>query len=212
MAKFPRSIELLIEQFRKLPGVGPKTAERFALSIARKKTDDVEALIAALRGVERSLVTCTTCHTITEVSPCTLCTDPRRDDAILCVVAEPQDLLAIEKSAAFHGRYHVLGGVLSPIEGVTPEQLKIKELVTRITESPAFAKASAGKQNHRITEVIIALDPNIEGEATTIYLKKLLRPLNVTVTRLARGLPLGADIEYADDITIADALSGRRVV
>ncbi len=199
MSRFPKTIEQLIEQFRKLPGVGPKTAERFALSMTRKKKEDVEAFITALRNAANALTTCTTCHTITEQTPCSLCKDPRRDDAILCVVAEPQDLLAIEKSAAFHGRYHVLGGVLSPIEGVTPEQLRINELIQRT-------------RGGNITEVIIALDPNIEGEATTIYLKKLLQPFGVTVTRLARGLPLGADIEYADDITIADALSGRRAV
>ncbi|MBI4276284.1 recombination protein RecR [Candidatus Uhrbacteria bacterium] len=202
MSRFPKPLEQLIDQFRKLPGVGPKTAERFALFIGRQSNERVEEFATALLAARAALVLCTTCHGIAERSPCTICADPRREAATLCVVADPQDIHVIERSGAFRGRYHVLGGVLSPIEGVTPEQLKIRELLERV-------KASA---HQGIEEVIIALDPNIEGEATTIYLKRQLAPTGITVTRLARGLPLGADIEYADDITIADAMNGRRIV
>ena len=200
MKNFPISIQELIYAFQRLPGVGPKTAERFALFIARKPKHVAEQLIRAIEQTHTNIATCTTCYTVSESPQCMICNNARRDQTMLCVVAEPQDVLAIERSGAFDGIYHVLGGVVSPIDGTTPETLRIRELETRLNK------------HQQINELILALDPTIEGEATVLYLKKRLAPFSKRMTRLARGLPLGADIEYADDVTVADALRGRREV
>ncbi len=197
---FPRPIQHLIEAFQKiLPGVGPKTAERFALALVRKNGVEVKALVDAIAAAKNGITTCKVCFDFTEKTPCALCADPRRDATTLCVVAKPQDLLAIEKTGAYKGRYLVLGGLLSPIEGRTPDQLKIKELETRA-------------QKNNLKEVILAFDSTMDGAATVLYIKRMLAPSKIQVTRLARGLPMGSDLEYADEITLTDALQGRRDV
>lgn len=197
---FPRPIQQLIETLQKiLPGVGPKTAERFALALVRKDVPSVQALIGAIANIKKQITTCAICFDFTEKTPCAICADTRRDGSLLCVVAKPQDLLAIEKTDAYKGRYLILGGLLSPIEGRTPDQLKVKELLERA-------------QKNNLKEVIFALDSTMDGEATALYLKRALAPSKIHVTRLARGLPMGSDLEYADEITLTDALQGRRDV
>lgn len=203
MSSFPKPIQNLIESFQKiLPGVGPKTAERFALALVRKNPAEVKVLVTAIAAAKNGITTCQVCFDFTETTPCAICANPKRDGASLCVVAKPQDVLAIEKTGAYTGRYLVLGGLLSPIEGRTPDQLKIKELVERVQ----------GKKLQKISEVIFAFDSTMDGEATVLYIKRLLAPSNIRVTRLARGLPMGSDLEYADEITLTDALQGRREV
>lgn len=200
MSSFPRPIQHLIESFQKiLPGVGPKTAERFALTLVRKNASEVKVLVDAIAAAKNSITICQICFDFTEKTPCATCTDPRRDATLLCVVAKPQDVLVIEKTDAYKGRYLVLGGLLSPIEGRTPDQLKMKELETRV-------------QKNNLKEVILAFDSTMDGEATALYIKRLLAPTKIRVTRLARGLPMGSDLEYADEITLTDALQGRREV
>lgn len=202
MSSFPRPIQNLIEIFQKiLPGVGPKTAERFALALARKNATEVKALIDAIVAAKNGIVTCQVCFDFAEKTPCAICGSPQRDAATLCVVADPQDVLAIEKTGAYKGRYLVLGGLLSPIEGRTPDQLKIKELQSRVQGS-----------GFRVQEIILAFDSTMDGEATVLYIKRMLAPSKIQVTRLARGLPMGSDLEYADEITLTDALQGRRNV
>lgn len=199
MTSFPRSLQNLIEAFQKLlPGVGPKTAERFALSLAKNKNGASHTLAKTLLDMQHAIRSCAECFTFSETSPCPMCSDRSRDATLLCVVAEPQDLLAIERTGEFKGRYHVLGGLLSPISGVTPEDLTIKTLLERVEQG--------------VKEVILAFDAIMDGEATAIHLKKLLAPKGVRVTRLARGLPMGSDLEYADEMTLTDALRGRREI
>ncbi len=200
MSSFPRPIQHLIESFQKiLPGVGPKTAERFALALVRKNAPEVKALVDAIAAAKNGIMTCQVCFDFTEATPCVVCADPRRDGASLCVVAKPQDILALEKTGAYKGKYLVLGGLLSPIEGRTPDQLKIKELAERV-------------QKFAPKEIILAFDSTMDGEATVLYIKHMLAPLKIHVTRLARGLPMGSDLEYADEITLTDAIQGRRDV
>ncbi|MDO8582184.1 MAG: recombination mediator RecR [bacterium] len=200
---FPRSIQHLIEVFQKiLPGVGPKTAERFALALVRKDVPHVQALLDAIGNIKKQITTCTICFDFAEKTPCVICADPRRDGSLLCVVADPQGILAIEKTGAYKGRYLVLGGLLSPIEGRTPDQLKIKDLQTKCTTLGVV----------QIKEIILAFDSTMDGEATVLYIKRLLAQSKIQVTRLARGLPMGSDVEYADEITLTDALQGRRNV
>lgn len=202
MSSFPRPIQHLIETFQKiLPGVGPKTAERFALALARKNTAEVKTLVKAIAAAKNGITTCQICFDFAEKTPCVVCTDPKRDSTLLCVVADSQDVLALEKTDAYKGRYLILGGLLSPIEGRTPEQLKMKELQNRFQDS-----------SFKIQEVILAFDSTMDGEATALYIKRLLAPTKIRVTRLARGLPMGGDLEYADEITLTDALRGRRDV
>lgn len=199
---FPRPIQHLIETFQKiLPGVGPKTAERFALALARKNGAEVKTLVDAIAAAKNGTTTCQVCFDLTEKTPCTVCGDPKRDTSLLCVVADPQDVLAIEKTGAYRGRYLVLGGLLSPIEGRTPEQLKMKELLGMLQDT-----------RYKIQEIVLAFDSTMDGEATVLYIKRLLAPSKIRVTRLARGLPMGSDLEYADEITLTDALRGRRDV
>ncbi|MFZ1978274.1 MAG: recombination mediator RecR [Bacteroidota bacterium] len=193
------SIEDLAEQFSRLPGIGRKTAHRLALYVLKIPREEVVSLAKALVNVKDKVRYCSQCSNITEVDPCPVCSNQKRERDTICVVEEPNDLLAIERTNDYHGLYHVLGGALSPLDGIGPEELKIKELLQRVSE------------NH-ITEIILALNPNVEGEATTLYLSKLLKPLGIRLTRIARGLPVGSDLEFADEATLSRALEGRMAV
>jgi recombination protein RecR len=190
-------IQDLIDELGRLPGVGPKSAQRIAFHIIQSDRVDVSRLAEVLKTVKERVKFCTTCGNISEEELCRICRDPRRDDSSICVVEESKDVLAIEKTREFKGKYHVLGGAISPIDGIGPENLRIKELMTRLAQT-------------QINEVIIATDPNLEGEATATYLTRLIKPLGVKVSRLASGLPVGGDLEYADEITLGRAFEGRR--
>jgi recombination protein RecR len=188
---------VLIDELGRLPGVGPKSAQRIAFHIIQSDRVDVTRLAEVLKTVKERVKFCTTCGNISEEDLCKICRDPRRDKTSICVVEESKDVLAIEKTREFKGTYHVLGGAISPIDGVGPENLRIKELMTRLSETT-------------IGEIIIATDPNLEGEATATYLTRLIKPLGIKVSRLASGLPVGGDLEYADEITLGRAFEGRR--
>jgi recombination protein RecR len=190
-------IQDLIDELGRLPGVGPKSAQRIAFHIIQSDRVDVSRLAEILKMVKERVKFCTTCGNISEEELCRICKDPRRDNSSICVVEESKDVLAIEKTREFKGKYHVLGGAISPIDGIGPENLRIKELMTRLAQT-------------QINEVIIATDPNLEGEATATYLTRLIKPLGVKVSRLASGLPVGGDLEYADEITLGRAFEGRR--
>ena len=190
-------IQDLIDELGRLPGVGPKSAQRIAFHIIQSDRVDVTRLAEVLKTVKERVKFCMICGNISEEDLCKICRDPRRDKTAICVVEESKDVLAIEKTREFKGTYHVLGGAISPIDGVGPENLRIKELMKRLSETT-------------ISEVIIATDPNLEGEATATYLTRLLKPLGVKVSRLASGLPVGGDLEYADEITLGRAFEGRR--
>jgi recombination protein RecR len=198
MLYISESLNQLIEEFSQLPGIGKKSAQRLALYILKLPKEDVLKISQALVNVKERMMYCSICCNFTETDPCGICSSGKRDVEMICVVAEPNDVLAIEKTSEYHGVYHVLGGSLSPLEGIGPEDLKVKELLVRI--------------HSNVDEVILALNPNIEGEATTIYLSRLLKPLGVKVTRLARGIPIGGDLEFADEATLTRALEGRVVV
>ena len=193
----PPSMSRLIDQLSRLPGVGEKTASRLAFHILRSDREYAQGLADALLAVKDETRLCSVCFALTESDPCPLCDDPRRSDDVICVVEEPADLLAIERARGFRGRYHVLHGTLAPLDGVGPDELKIQPLLLRLRDTP-------------VHEVILATNPTAEGEATALYLAKLLKPLGVTVTRIAHGLPMGADLEYADVMTVGRALEGRR--
>ncbi len=182
----------------RLPGIGRKTAQRLALHILKQPREDVVRMARALVDVKDRIRACSVCCNITEQDPCAVCASPKRDRSIVCVVEEPNDVIAIEKTNDFRGMYHVLGGALSPLDGIGPEELKVRELLGRITPE--------------VTEVILAMNPNVEGEATTIYLTRLLKPLGVKVSRIARGIPVGGDLEFADEATLSRALEGRIVL
>jgi len=190
-------IQDLIDELGRLPGVGPKSAQRIAFHIIQSDRVAVSRLAEILKTVKERVKFCTTCGNISEEELCRICKDPRRDNSSICVVEESKDVLAIEKTREFKGKYHVLGGAISPIDGIGPENLRIKELMTRLAQT-------------QINEVIIATDPNLEGEATATYLTRLIKPLGVKVSRLASGLPVGGDLEYADEITLGRAFEGRR--
>ena len=192
-------LELLIAELEKLPSIGLKSAQRLALHLLRVPKEDALRLAEAIRAVRERVGFCSTCGNFSETDPCALCGDPQRDGRVLCVVEHPGDVLALERTGQFRGRYHVLGGALSPLEGTSPEQLRIRELLARLR--------SGGVQ-----EVILATNPNVNGEATALYLGRLLAPLGVKVTRIARGVPMGSDLEYSDLVTLARALEGRREV
>jgi recombination protein RecR len=192
------SVEHLAEQFSQLPGIGRKTAHRLALYILKMSRDEVVTLAKALVNVKDKVRYCSICSNITETDPCGICSNSKRDRTSICVVEEPNDVLAIEKTHGFKGLYHVLGGALSPLDGIGPDDLRVNELLQRMNVS--------------VEEIILALNPNVEGEATTLYLSKLLKPLNVKVTRIARGLPVGSDLEFADEATLSRALEGRIAV
>lgn len=189
----------LIEELGRLPGIGPKSAQRIAFHLLAADSADVERLAATMLDVTRTVKFCTICGNVSQEDICRICTDPRRDASIICVVEEPKDVVAIEKTREFRGRYHILGGAISPIDGVGPDDLRIAGLLTRLADDT-------------VTEVIIATDPNLEGEATATYLARLLSPLEVAVTRLASGLPVGGDLEYADEVTLGRAFAGRRAL
>lgn len=195
----PESVTRLIEQLSRLPGIGPKTASRLTFFLLRVPDEQALSLAQALQDLKARTRFCSTCFNITDVDvdPCAICRDDRRDADLLCVVEEPLDVLALERTRGFRGRYHVLHGVISPVEGIGPGDLKIRELMARLEE-------------YRPREVIIATNPSLEGESTAMYLQRQLTPLGIRVTRLARGLPMGADLEYADEVTLAHALEGRQ--
>jgi len=187
----------LIEEFHKLPGVGPKSAQRLTYYLLRAPQDEARALAQAIVEVKEKITFCSICQNVTDSDPCLICANGERDSSLLCVVEEPLDILALERTRSYNGLYHVLHGVISPMDGVGPEHLKVEELLERL-------------KGGSVQEVILATNPNLEGEATAMYLDRLLRPLGVRVTRLARGLPSGADLEYADDLTLTRALEGRQ--
>ena len=192
-------VQDLIDELGRLPGVGPKGAQRIAFYLLQSDPVDVRRLAQVLVEVKEKVRFCSVCGNVSEEETCRICRDPRRDPAVLCVVEESKDVVAIERTREFRGRYHVLGGAISPIEGIGPDQLRIKELLGRLADGV-------------VTEVILATDPNLEGEATATYLTRMLKPLGLRVTRLASGLPVGGDLEYADEVTLGRAFEGRRTV
>jgi recombination protein RecR len=192
-------VQDLIDELGRLPGVGPKSAQRIAFHLLQSDPADVRRLVAALSEVSEKVRFCVVCGNVSADEQCQICRDTRRDPAVLCVVEEPKDVVAIERTREFRGRYHVLGGAISPIEGVGPDDLRVKELVTRLASG-------------EVTEIILATDPNLEGEATATYLARLLKPMGLRVTRLASGLPVGGDLEYADELTLGRAFEGRRLL
>jgi len=195
----PDPLGRLIEQLQRLPGIGAKSAQRLAFHILKTPREDVDHLTEAMRDVKDRVTYCSVCSNITDVDPCFFCTHPGRDPRVICVVEEPENVTAVEKTRDFKGQYHVLMGALSPLHGVGPDDLKIKELLGRVGSGS-------------VDEVILATNPNVEGEATAIYLAKLLKPLGVRVTRIAMGVPVGSDLEYADEFTMHKAMEGRREV
>ena len=197
MRDYAAPLERLIEEFRKLPGIGTKSAQRLAFHIIRTSFEEAQKLAESILQLKASIGYCSCCNNITDVDPCRYCSDPSRDRHIICVLEEPHNLVSIEKTREYHGLYHVLLGVLSPLQGVGPDQLKIKGLMNRL----------AGGE---VKEVILATNPNVEGEATALYLSKLIRPLAIKVTRIATGVPVGGDLDYADEVTVSKALEGRR--
>jgi recombination protein RecR len=195
----PESLARLIERLQKLPGIGAKSAQRLAYHVLRTPREDADLLCAAIQDVKERVTYCSVCNNITDVDPCRYCADERRERHVICVVEEPQNVAVIEKTREFRGLYHVLMGALSPLQGVGPDDLKIKGLLSRVADGG-------------VTEVVLATNPNVEGEATALYLARLLKPLGLRVTRIATGIPVGSDIEYADEITMSKAMAGRRDV
>lgn len=191
------AVQDLIDELGRLPGVGPKSAQRIAFHILAADGEDVKRLVDALTEVKARVKFCTVCGNVAEADLCRICQDPRRSPAVICVVEEPKDVVAIERTREFRGKYHVLGGAINPIAGVGPDDLRIKDLMTRLADGT-------------VTEVILATDPNVEGEATATYLARLLVPMGLTISRLASGLPVGGDLEYADEVTLGRAFEGRR--
>lgn len=193
----PEPITRLVEQFQRLPGIGAKSAQRLAFHILRTPREDTERLSEALRDVKERVTYCSTCNNITDVDPCPFCTSPSRNQRVICVVEEPQNVSVVERVGGFNGVYHVLMGVLSPLQGVGPDDIKIKGLLSRVDVAD-------------VDEVIVATNPTVEGEATALYLARLLKPLGVRVTRIAMGIPVGSDLEYIDEVTMTRAMDGRR--
>jgi recombination protein RecR len=192
-------VQDLIDELGKLPGVGPKSAQRIAFYLLAADSGDVKRLAQILLEVKEKVRFCSICGNVAEEDQCRICRDPRRDLSVICVVEESKDVVAVEKTREFHGRYHVLGGAISPIEGIGPDDLRVRELMTRLADGT-------------VTELILATDPNLEGEATATYLARLVKPMGLRVTRLASGLPVGGDLEYADEITLGRAFEGRRQI
>ena len=198
MSAYAKPVEILIDELGRLPGIGPKSAQRIAFHLLKSDVVDARRLADAIIIMKETVSFCERCFNVAEASECEICTDPRREDGVICVVEEPKDIAAIEKTGAFKGRYHVLQGVINMLEGVGPEQLRIRELALRVASED-------------ITEVILCMNPNIEGETTAAFLaSKILQPFEITVTRLASGLPVGGDLEYADELTLGRAIEGRR--
>jgi recombination protein RecR len=194
---YPEPIAKLIDAFTRLPGIGPKTAARLAFHVLRMKEDDVIDFAKALVSVKRNLFYCSVCCNITDTDPCKICQDKSRDQSVICVVQDSKDLVAIERMKDYQGQYHVLQGAISPMEGIGPEEIKIAELLRRLSDE-------------QVQELILATNPNIEGEATAMYLSRLVKPFGIKVTRIAHGLPVGGDLEYADEVTLSKAIEGRR--
>ncbi|WP_309122429.1 recombination mediator RecR [Paenibacillus sp.] len=194
---YPEPIAKLIDSFSRLPGVGPKTAARLAFYVLRMKEEDVMNFAKALVNVKRNLLYCSVCCNITDTDPCRVCSDKQRDRSVICVVQEPRDLVAMERTKEYHGMYHVLQGAISPMEGIGPDDIRVADLLRRLADD-------------EVQELILATNPNIEGEATAMYLSRLVKPFQIKVTRIAHGLPVGGDLEYADEVTLSKALEGRR--
>ena len=199
MMHYTKPLARLVEEFQKLPGIGPKSAQRMAFHILKMPANEVQKFTQAILEAKEKIKYCRHCFNMSSENPCEICTDDRRNREIICVVAETRDLIALERTREYKGVYHVLQGLISPLDGITPDDLRIKELIERF-------------QNESIEEIILALNPSVEGEATSMYLTKLIKPLGVKVSRIAFGLPVGADLEYADEVTLARALEGRREV
>ncbi len=193
------AVQDLIDELGRLPGIGPKSAQRVAFHILEADAEDMKRLAGAITTVKEKVKFCEICFNVSEEDICRICQDSRRDQSVICVVEESKDVMAIERTRSFRGRYHVLGGAISPIAGVGPDQLHIRELLSRLSDES-------------ITEIVIATDPNLEGEATATYLVRMLKPLEIALTRLASGLPVGGDLEYADDVTLGRAFEGRRTL
>ncbi len=196
MSRYPKPMARLIEELTRLPGIGPKTAQRLSFFLIGLPRADVHSLAEAIVEAKERTRLCSQCFHLTEEDPCPICSDLKRDRTFICVVEQPRDVIAMERTRSFHGIYHVLHGAISPLEGVGPDELKIKELVARLGPD--------------VQEVLLATDPNVEGEATAMYLARLLKPIGVKVTRMAHGMPVGSDLEYVDEVTLTKALEGRR--
>ncbi|MFS1511221.1 recombination mediator RecR [Chengkuizengella sp. SCS-71B] len=194
---YPEPVSKLIDSFTRLPGIGTKTAARLAFHVIRMKEEDVVEFAKALVNVKRNLHYCSVCCNITDVDPCRICNDKSRDSSVICVIQEPKDLVAMERTKEFQGYYHVLHGAISPMEGIGPDEIRVAELLTRLSDE-------------KVKELILATNPNIEGEATAMYLSRLVKPFGIKMTRIAHGLPVGGDLEYADEVTLSKALEGRR--
>lgn len=216
------SVEALVEQFTKLPTIGRKTAQRLAAYVLKMPREEVVEIAKALVAVKDQVKQCSVCYNVTDDDPCPICRSPKRDHSVVCVVEEPNDVLALERTGEYRGVYHVLGGVISPLDGIGPEDLHIRELVARLRPSPPTsedetANGQVGEQptsypeaeHVEVQEVILAVNPNVEGDTTAYYISQLVKPLGVSVTRIARGLPIGGDLEYADEATLSRALEGR---
>lgn len=200
MRQYPKPLNRLINEFSKLPGIGGKTAQRLAFHVLSLSTPEVENLANAIRDAKQNLRYCSVCGNLTDQDPCSICSDPQRDLKVICVVESPQDVLAMERIREFNGRYHVLHGTISPVEGIGPGDINLKSLIVRLQKEP------------EVEEVIIATNPNIEGEATAMYISRLLKPSGIRVTRIAHGIPVGGDLEYADEVTLLKAMEGRREI
>ena len=196
---YPKSIATLIEHFQKFPSVGPKSAQRMAFYLLRMSKTEVEKFAQSMIDAKENTRTCEVCFNLSSASPCEICQSSRRDKSIVCVVSETKDLIAIERTNEFRGQYHVLQGLISPMDGIGADDIRVKELLNRLTDD-------------EVQEIILALNPSVEGEATSLYLNKLIKPFGIKISRIAFGLPVGADLEYADEITIAKAIEGRREI
>ncbi len=199
MKDYAEPLARLIDELKRLPGIGPKSAQRIAFHLERVSREDTERLAAALLDVKDKIKLCSVCNNLTQVDPCDYCTDSRRNPEVICVVETPYNVIAVEKTREFHGLYHVLHGVLSPLQGIGPEQLKLKNLIERL-------------KSGKVKEIIVATSPTVEGEATAVYLSKLIKPLGVRVSRIATGIPVGSELEFADEVTMVKAIEGRREI
>lgn len=196
MAIYAKPLARLVDELRKLPGIGPKIAQRLAFYLIGQSNESVHSLASAMVEAKDKISYCSECFNLTDVDPCNICSDSARDKSVICVVEEPKDIIALERTRSYKGMYHVLHGAIAPLEGIGPGELRVKELIIRLTE--------------QVQEVILATDPNVEGEATAMYLARLIKPLDIKVTRIAHGMPVGGDLEYVDEVTLTKALEGRR--
>lgn len=203
------TVEALVEQFTKLPTIGRKTAHRLVAYVLKMPREEVVDLAKALVAVKDRVKHCKVCYNVTDEEECNICRSAKRDRGLICVVEEPNDVMALERTNEYNGVYHVLGGVISPLDGIGPEDLKVRELVTRLQPAPAEETTDEAAEAPAVREIILALNPNVEGDTTAYYLSQLLRPFGVQITRIARGLPIGGDLEYADEATLSRALQGR---